>query len=923
MPMLFDMRIRRAKSAPEAQGADMDDFSSAQLPTPDPAPQSAAEPVEPAPESVAEPVTGFFGEPAPESAVESLSAPEPEPEPEPAVESAPASVEPASDPAPGTAPRSRRALTRVLLALVLVAGMATAAAAGWQWKKVADRQTRQTFDQQASAVAARVTKQLQRDTDLTATGRAVIAQDPSVTNAQFTAWFSALTTSRVDNATGLTYIQKVPADQLYFFRVALVADPTSAVSAGEPFTVTPAGAPAPYCLTRLMALSSSLRSAGDTALPPGLDWCSTSVNGALTSARDTGKMEVTKLLGADEGRVLGFETQAGTGPGNADIQILKSLDQAFGSTIVVVAPLYAGPTPTSVTGRQKALEGWVGGIFDTGKILTSALGTHSNLQVTLARKNVGSPAQAVATTDTTNTSGGLVDVVATNADGQWIVTVRRPPVSGIGSGLTQALVLGGAIALATLILFFVLRALVASRRRALDVAVVQMGELEHMALHDVLTGLPNRSLVVDRAEQLLSRSRRSQLPTAALVLGLDEFKDFNDLHGHQTADELLKAVALRLEAVLREADTVGRVGGDEFIVLTDGASLAAGPELVAERILDVMREPFYLGEERPEPYSVTASVGIAFGPRVDAEHLLHDADTALSQAKEAGKGRYALFGQDMPQAVETRLAFENELRSAVATDQFFLRYQPIFDIDTRTTTGVEALLRWQHPTRRVIPPDHFLPLLEETGLILPLGRWVLQEACRQGASLHASGYLITMSVNLSPRQLESESLVSDVADALSASGFEPNALVLEITETTIMRDTSLMVDRLIALKGLGVRIAIDHFGTGYSSLAYLRQFPVDILKIDRSFISSLATTRDSSMLIHTLVQFGKTLGLQTIAEGIEEEGQIDPLLAEQCDTGQGFLYGRPLSPTQLDIFLRTHLTQEPPLWVVPPKQVAH
>jgi EAL domain-containing protein (putative c-di-GMP-specific phosphodiesterase class I) len=178
-----------------------------------------------------------------------------------------------------------------------------------------------------------------------------------------------------------------------------------------------------------------------------------------------------------------------------------------------------------------------------------------------------------------------------------------------------------------------------------------------------------------------------------------------------------------------------------------------------------------------------------------------------------------------------------------------------------------------------------------------------------------------MSVNLSARQLESDNLVNDVRDALSESGFEPNALVLEITETTIMSDTALMVDRLIALKGLGVRIAIDDFGTGYSSLAYLRQFPVDILKIDRSFISSLATTRDSSMLIHTLVQFGKTLGLETIAEGIEEEGQMDPLLAEQCDTGQGFLYGRPLSPTQLDIFLRTHLTQEPPLWVVPPKQL--
>jgi EAL domain-containing protein (putative c-di-GMP-specific phosphodiesterase class I) len=210
-------------------------------------------------------------------------------------------------------------------------------------------------------------------------------------------------------------------------------------------------------------------------------------------------------------------------------------------------------------------------------------------------------------------------------------------------------------------------------------------------------------------------------------------------------------------------------------------------------------------------------------------------------------------------------------------------------------------------------------MLEESGLIVPVGRWVLREACRQGAALHRAGYRITMSVNLSAGQLEGATLVADVEEAVRDSGFDPAALVLEIAETTLTRNTELMVSRLVALKELGVRIAIDDFGTGYSSLTYLQQFPIDILKIDRSFISAMAGTRESSLLIHTLVQFSKTLGLQTIAEGIEEEGQIDPLLAEQCEAGQGFLYGRPLSATQLDIFLRTHLTQDPPLWVVAPK----
>jgi len=821
-----------------------------------------------------------------------------------------------------SAPRPRRGVVAVLLSLFLVAGLAAAAGAGWKWTNAINGRARQSFDQRASGVAARVTDSLQSVTDLTTSTRALIGQNPDLTNVQLGGWFSALGASRHAATSGVTSIENVSSSEFYYFRVAIAADPTSLMTAGEPFTLTPSSAQAPYCFARLLVLRSSLQSAAGAALPPGLDWCDTSVAGALGASRDTGQLTVTKLLGSDEVKVLGLKAGTDLTSGNAVGHVINSIDQAFGSTVVVVAPVYEGPAPATVTGRRGALEGWVGGILDTGKVLAGATGAHSGLQVTLAHKNAGSKPQVLATSATTVTKGGLLDVLPVHANGRWIVTVRQRGAVGSASGRLQGLAVGGALALATLVVFFVLLALVRSRRRALEMAVQQTGALEHLALHDVLTGLPNRSLVLDRAEQMLSRSRRSQLPTAALSLGIDNFKDFNDTHGYQTGDELLKAVAERLVTVLREADTVGRVGGDEFMVLTDGASLAAGPELVAERILDVLREPFYLGDEHAEPYSVSVSVGIAFGPRVDAEHLLSDATTALSQAKEAGKGRYALFGQDMPQAIESRLAFENELRSAVATDQFFLRYQPIFDIESRTTTGVEALLRWQHPTRRVIPPDHFLPLLEESGLIVPLGRWVLQEACRQGAALHGNGYLITMSVNISARQLESDTLVADVADALSESGFEPHALVLEITETTIMSDTSLMVDRLVALKGLGVRIAIDDFGTGYSSLAYLRQFPVDILKIDRSFISSLATTRDSSMLIHTLVQFGKTLGLETIAEGIEEEGQMDPLLAEQCDTGQGFLYGRPLSPTQLDIFLRTHLTQEPPLWVVPPKQAA-
>jgi len=781
----------------------------------------------------------------------------------------------------------RRGVSTALLTLFVALGLATATFAGWQWGRTTDRQNRQSFDQRASGVAARVTNALQRDTDLTTATRAAIGQNPAMTNPQLASWLSESTSSGLVGISGMTYIETVSSAQFFYFRVAMGIDPTSTLSAGEPFTVTPSTAQPPYCMTRLLALRSSLQSAADVALPPGLDWCATSVNGALSSSRDTGQIAITKMLGPDKG---------------------SALNHAFGSSVVLLAPVYMGPTPTTVAGRRAALEGWVGEIVDAGKVLAGASGAKSNMQVTLARESGGSTPQVIATNNVTNATGGLVDTISANAGAGWIVTVRQP-IAWTATGRSRGLLVGGALALVTLILFLILRALVVSRRRALEEAATSTGQLEHMAMHDVLTGLPNRTLVIDRAQQMLLRSRRSQLPTAALALGIDNFKEFNDVNGHQTGDELLKAVAERLSSTLRDADTIGRGHGDQFIVLTDANALAAGPELVAERIRDVLREPFYLGEGHLEPYNISASVGVALGPRVEAEQLLLDAETALSHAKESARGRYAVFGLDMPKAVENRQSVENELRSALVQKEFFLRYQPIFDIETRATTGVEALLRWKHATRGVIPPDHFLPVLEETGLIVPLGRWVLEEACRQGAALHGAGHPITMSVNMSAPQLQSDTLVADVGRALFTSGFEPNALVLEITETTIMSDTALMVDRLIALKGLGVRIAIDDFGTGYSSLAYLRQFPVDILKIDRSFISSLATTRDSSMLIHTLVQFGKTLGLETIAEGIEEEGQMDPLLAEQCDTGQGFLYGRPLSPTQLDIFLRTHPTQ--------------
>ncbi len=449
----------------------------------------------------------------------------------------------------------------------------------------------------------------------------------------------------------------------------------------------------------------------------------------------------------------------------------------------------------------------------------------------------------------------------------------------------------------------------------LDVTLVRMSEvfeterqrtdeaLAFMSTHDALTGLPNRTLILDRTEQMLVRARRHQTPVAALFIEIDNIKSVNDTLGHGAGDELLRAVAERLDGVVRDTDALGRVGGDEFVVIAEELSLAGGPELIAERLLEALGEPFELAGEQKTRVSMTISIGIAIGERASAEELLRDADIAMYQAKWDGQNRYVVFEAGMQHAVQSRMELEMSLRDALPNDEFFLVYQPTFDLRDMSPTGVEALLRWRHATRGIVQPNDFIPLLEETGLIIEVGKWVLQEACRQGAKWRESGYSIGMAVNVSGRQLDSDEFVTSVREALSHSELEAHALTLEVTETTLMRNTEETVRRLTAIKELGVRIAIDDFGTGYSSLAHLQQFPVDALKIDRSFISRLTQNPEGETLIHTLVQLGKALSIETVAEGIEQEQELSLLQAEHCDSGQGFLVARPLDVDATEAFL--------------------
>jgi diguanylate cyclase (GGDEF)-like protein/PAS domain S-box-containing protein len=436
-----------------------------------------------------------------------------------------------------------------------------------------------------------------------------------------------------------------------------------------------------------------------------------------------------------------------------------------------------------------------------------------------------------------------------------------------------------------------------------------LDELEHQAFHDSLTGLANRALLRDRLEQALARSRRSAAPVAVLFCDLDGFKMINDTLGHDTGDLLLVEVARRLEQGLREGDTAARIGGDEFAIVIDMARPGDAVDL-AQRLLDSLREPFVIeGREIP----ARASIGIAdsSADALDADELLCRADIAMYAAKSRGRDRLQSFEPAMQTELSARHLLHGDLRHAVLLDgALVLHYQPILDLETQSVDSVEALVRWNHPTRGLVPPDEFIPIAEETGLILDIGRYVLREACWQTMQWRKvpGGGNLCVSVNVSSYQLYDSHFISDVETALRDSGLPASNLILELTESTLLSDTSRVHHRLATLRALGIRVAIDDFGTGYSSLSYLRSFPIDFLKIDRSFVNELGGVADEQgrALVRSIITIGHNLNVLVIAEGIEHESQLDELVGAGCDFGQGYFFGRPTPPDEIPELLARH-----------------
>ena len=424
-------------------------------------------------------------------------------------------------------------------------------------------------------------------------------------------------------------------------------------------------------------------------------------------------------------------------------------------------------------------------------------------------------------------------------------------------------------------------------------------QLAQQAFHDAVTGLANRALFRDRVEHALERRGRDGAPVSVLFLDLDDFKTINDSLGHAVGDRLLGEVGERIRTTLRQADTAARLGGDEFAVLLEDGGDGVEAAEVASRILSALEAPFRLGGK---DVFVRASIGIAAaegeaGGAQGAEELLRNADVAMYMAKEGGKGRYQVFEPAMHDTALRRLELKADLQRAVDNGEFVVHYQPVIELATGRIDGLEALVRWEHPLRGLVPPLEFIPLAEETGLIVPIGTMVLREACRRATELQAEFPMdppLHMSVNLSARQLQRPEIVDDVAASLMQSDLDPSRLVLEITESVMMQDIELSIQRLTELKALGVRLAVDDFGTGYSSLNYIRRFPVDILKVDKSFVDGVNRGGEESALSAAIIELAGILKLRPVAEGIERADQLEKLLALACDLGQGYYFARPL-----------------------------
>jgi diguanylate cyclase (GGDEF)-like protein len=784
-------------------------------------------------------------------------------------------VNPQSDPEPPTPvdarARSRLGWVAALAALCVAAGAVGSVLAAHSVASHDATKSQAAFRQSSTAIASAVKLAIQREEELAVSASTFFARNPTASPEEFAGWVKwAQTVHRFPELENLGLLAVVRKSELDALEARITGRPVKAATSGpataggEALQILPTSDHGYYCL----ATAELVRNAA-AAPPAGRDYCA--ANNTLLQARNSGRASYRRV----------------------------SLDGT--EALASATPVYRGNvTPQSVAGRTAASVGWLREVLVPGVVLRQVLRGHPGEAVRLhyhagssnATFTLGSP-KAGAQSSTTNLHNG------------WSVkTFGVLAATGVfADGDALALLIAGCLASVLLGLLVLMLA-----RRQPEAPAPASSEVPNEDLYDPLTGLPNRALTLDRADRMVARAaRQSGMLAGALFVDLDWFKDVNDKLGTEAGDQMLRIVAKRLEGVVRGGDTVGRLGGDEFVVLVESAARGIRLDSLARRMIEALHKPLELDGFGPS-FVATASIGVAYGRYATPENLLRDAQLALVSAKAAGKDRYTMFNANMRAVIESRSVLEAELNTALQEQQFFLLYEPIFDLRTRRVVGLEAVMRWQHPERGVLLPEEFITLAEDTELIVPIGRWALQEACSRAAAWNVAGHEVAVSVKISPNQLNRDGFVTDVRRALQQSGIDSSLLALEIAETTVMGDLEAVSERLETVKRLGVRVTIDDFGgSGYARHSDLKRIPLDALKVDRS---SLARSEDEdyrSWLLEAILIVGRELALTVIATGIEEHEQLAALHEMGCTVVQGPLLGKPATANEVERLLTPEL----------------
>ncbi len=731
---------------------------------------------------------------------------------------------------------------------------------------------RSAFRQSSTAIASTLKLAIQREEELAVSAGTFFAHNPKATPEEFATWVKwAQTVHRFPELQNLGLVAMVRSSELAALQARSTGHSTrqgqnGSSSSGESLRIVPASNHGYSCL----AIAELVR---NPALAPaaGTDYCARS--SALLNARDTGQSSYTPVsLGRTE--ALSSET-----------------------------PVYMGnAVPHTVSGREAASVGWLREVLVPGVVLEQALRGHPQSAVRL-HYHAGS---STATFTAGSPRQGAQSVTSSLHNGWSVKSFGAPVTAGVFSdGDALTLLIAGCLGS---VLLGLLALTLGSPRPSAAMPAPATEDVPHEDLYDPLTGLPNRALTLDRAERMVARaSRQSGMLAGALFVDIDWFKDITDKLGEEAGEQLLKIVGKRLEGVVRAGDTVGRLGGDEFVVLVESAARGIRLDSLARRMIESLHKPLELEGFGPS-FVATASIGVAYGRYDTPEDLLRDAQLALYSAKAAGKDRYTLFNANMRSVVESRSVLEAELNTALQEQQFFLLYEPIYDMATRRVVGLEAVLRWLHPKRGALPPEEFIPLAEDTELIVPIGRWALEEACNRAAAWNVAGHNVAVSIKVSPNQLNRDGFILDVRRALQQSGIDPALLMLELAETTAMHDLVETAERLTQVKRLGVRVAIDDFGgSGYARHSDLQRIPLDALKVDRS---SLARSEDEdyrSWLLEAILIVGRELALTVITTGIETHDQLAALHEMGCTTVQGPLLGKPATANEVERLLTPEL----------------